>query len=332
MCALLRNARGLRTICFAFSSAGDAKFEELSWKRGNLLGKGSFGRVFCGMTAWGQLMAVKQIEVSSEDRSLAELRKIEEEIHLLKTMKHRHIVQFYGTSRTVIHFLMLNIFSAFSHTTHLKCESSSIFKLFLQAEMVNIFMEYLPGGSIASLLSRFGVFDERVFCRYTRQLLDGVSFLHANNIIHRDIKGANIMLMPNGRIKLIDFGCAKRLAMHTSQQQLQNTMQGSPYWMAPEVILETGHGAKSDCWSIGCTVFEMATTKPPWANLPPYPALFAIGSGEGPIPRLDASQFSEAACAFVTRCLTRDPELRPSSSELLQDPFVAKGRRTSTLS
>ena len=77
------------------------RFEELNWKRGNLLGRGSFGRVFCGMTNWGQLIAVKQIEISSEDRSLTELCKIEEEIHLLKTLKHRHIVQFFGTSRTV---------------------------------------------------------------------------------------------------------------------------------------------------------------------------------------------------------------------------------------
>lgn len=83
------------------SSAGDMRFEELSWKRGNLLGRGSYGRVFCGMTNWGQLIAVKQIEISSEECAMAELRKIEEEIHLLKTLNHRHIVQFYGTSRTV---------------------------------------------------------------------------------------------------------------------------------------------------------------------------------------------------------------------------------------
>lgn len=211
----------------------------------------------------------------------------------------------------------------------LSSHQSEKFVIFsLQADTVNIFMEYLPGGSIAALLNRFGVFEERVFSRYARQVLEGVSFLHNNNIIHRDIKGANLMLMPNGRIKLIDFGCAKRLVHRCSQPQLQNTMQGSPYWMAPEVILETGHGPKSDCWSIGCTVFEMATTKPPWAHLPPYPALFAIGSGEGEVPALDPTKFSAAACAFVARCLTRNPEERPSSSELLGDPFIVRRRNT----
>ncbi|XP_041365735.1 uncharacterized protein LOC121380819 [Gigantopelta aegis] len=291
----LRGRRGSRT-----SSAGtidslqsDAD-ETIEWKKGNVLGRGAFGVVWCGLTNEGGLIAVKQIELNAADHSKAqrEYEKVQEEVELLKNLRHKNIVGYLGTS--------------------------------FENDIVSIFMQFVPGGSIASILARFGALDESVFRRYTKQILEGVEYLHENDIIHRDIKGGNVMLMPNGVIKLIDFGCAKRLCINLSlsQSQILKSMKGTPYWMAPEVVNETGHGKKSDIWSVGCTVFEMATKKPPWANVNPMAAIFAIGSDK-PIPPLP-ELFSDEARHFVKCCLTRDQSRRSSASELLEHPFILK--------
>uniref|UniRef100_A0A4W5L8I4 Mitogen-activated protein kinase kinase kinase 19 n=1 Tax=Hucho hucho TaxID=62062 RepID=A0A4W5L8I4_9TELE len=177
-------------------------------------------------------------ELISLDERDGEYNRLQEEVDLLKNLHHSNIVGFLGTS--------------------------------LRDHMVNIFMEYVPGGSIASVLHRFGPLPERVLALYTRQILEGVSYLHLNRVIHRDLKGNNVMLMPTGVVKLIDFGCARRLSCltHThSHSDLLKSVHGTPYWMAPEVINETGHGRKSDIWSVGCTVFEMATGKPPLSHM-----------------------------------------------------------------
>lgn len=142
----------------------------------------------------------------------------------------------------------------------------------LEKNVVSIFMQYVPGGSLATNIKRFGALDEEIFSRYTKQILEGVAYLHENGVIHRDIKGGNIMLSEKGRIKLIDFGCAKRIlglrlecsGSERTSGRIMMSMRGTPYWMAPEVIQEVACGPKSDIWSVGCTVFEMATTKPPW--------------------------------------------------------------------
>ncbi|XP_076450604.1 uncharacterized protein LOC143286754 [Babylonia areolata] len=268
--------------------------ETIQWKKGNVLGKGAFGTVWCGLTNEGELIAVKQIELNTTDRQKAEreYEKVQEEVELLKTLNHINIVGYLGTS--------------------------------LEDSTVSIFMQFVPGGSIASILARFGALDETVFRRYTRQILQGVEYLHDNDVIHRDIKGGNVMLMPNGIIKLIDFGCAKRLCINLSlsQSQILRSMKGTPYWMAPEVVNESGHGKKSDIWSIGCTVFEMATRKPPWASMNPMAAIFAIGSGsDSTVPTLP-DKFSTEAIAFVSKCLTRNQQQRPSATELLTDVFM----------
>ncbi|KAK7480429.1 hypothetical protein BaRGS_00028348 [Batillaria attramentaria] len=268
--------------------------ETIQWKKGNVLGKGAFGTVWCGLTSEGELIAVKQIELNTADQRKAEreYEKVQEEVELLKTLNHTNIVGYLGTS--------------------------------FEDGTVSIFMQFVPGGSIASILARFGPLDEAVFRRYTRQIIQGVEYLHENDVIHRDIKGGNVMLMPNGIIKLIDFGCAKRLCINLSlsQTQILKSMKGTPYWMAPEVVNESGHGKKSDIWSIGCTVFEMATRKPPWADMNPMAAIFAIGSDRA-VPLLP-DRFSPEAVNFVNKCLTRNQQQRPTASELLLDPFMAE--------
>ncbi|XP_043750412.1 mitogen-activated protein kinase kinase kinase 19 isoform X5 [Cervus elaphus] len=252
--------------------------------------------VYCGLTSQGQLIAVKQVALDTSDKLATEkeYRKLQEEVDLLKALKHVNIVAYLGTC--------------------------------LEENIVSIFMEFVPGGSISSIINRFGPLPEMVFCKYTEQILQGVAYLHENCVVHRDIKGNNVMLMPTGVIKLIDFGCAKRLAwagLNGTHSDMLKSMHGTPYWMAPEVISESGYGRKSDIWSIGCTVFEMATGKPPLASMDRMAAMFYIGAHRGLMPALPDC-FSENAADFVRVCLTRDQHERPSAVQLLKHSFLKR--------
>ncbi|KAM4776198.1 mitogen-activated protein kinase kinase kinase 19 isoform 2-T2 [Cyanocitta cristata] len=275
-----------------------ANKDPIMWTRGEVLGKGAYGTVYCGLTSQGQLIAVKQVVLDASDQLTTEkeYQKFHEEVDLLKTLKHVNIVTYLGTC--------------------------------LEDNILSIFMEFVPGGSISSILNRFGPLPEVVLCKYTKQILQGVAYLHDNCVVHRDIKGNNVMLMPNGVIKLIDFGCARRLAwasLSGTRSELLRSVHGTPYWMAPEVINESGYGRKSDIWSVGCTVFEMATGKPPLASMDRVAAMFYIGAHRGLMPALP-DRFSRAAVEFVHACLTRDQHERPSALQLLDHPFV-KGRQ-----
>ncbi|NWX39567.1 M3K19 kinase, partial [Steatornis caripensis] len=272
--------------------------DPIMWTRGEVLGKGAYGTVYCGLTSQGQLIAVKQVVLDTSDQLTTEkeYQKFHEEVDLLKTLKHVNIVTYLGTC--------------------------------LEDNILSIFMEFVPGGSISSIIDRFGPLPEVVLCKYTKQILQGVAYLHDNCVVHRDIKGNNVMLMPNGIVKLIDFGCARRLAwvsLSGTQSEMLKSVHGTPYWMAPEVINESGYGRKSDIWSVGCTVFEMATGKPPLASMDRIAAMFYIGAHRGLMPSLP-DQFSDTAVDFVHACLTRDQHERPSALQLLDHPFV-KGRQ-----
>ncbi|NXY84302.1 M3K19 kinase, partial [Alcedo cyanopectus] len=251
--------------------------DPIMWTRGEVLGKGAYGTVYCGLTSLGQLIAVKQVVVGTSDQLTTEkeYQKFHEEVDLLKTLKHVNIVTYLGTC--------------------------------LEDNILSIFMEFVPGGSISSIINRFGPLPEIVLCKYTKQILQGVAYLHDNCVVHRDIKGNNVMLMPNGIVKLIDFGCARRLAwvsLSGTHSEMLRSVHGTPYWMAPEVINESGYGRKSDIWSVGCTVFEMATGKPPLASMDRVAAMFYIGAHRGLMPALPAT-FSSSAVDFVHACLTR---------------------------
>ncbi|XP_062504419.1 uncharacterized protein LOC134181206 [Corticium candelabrum] len=277
----------------------DAEEEDfIRWRRGTLLGQGAFGRVWLGLTLTGEMIAVKQVSLHSDVmKAERQYEKLQHEVGLLKSLSHINIVGYRGTS--------------FDEGTR----------------TVNIFMEYLSGGSITSAINCFGPFEESVFQRYTRQMLDAIVYLHERGIVHRDIKGANVMICPSSVIKLIDFGCAKQFCVETkaslSQSGIFKSMMGTPYWMAPEVVLESGYGRKSDIWSVGCTVFEMATGKPPFAEMEATAALYHIGNGGKPA-LLSSSSFSSHAINFVASCLTRDVNQRPLASDLQKHPFVIK--------
>uniref|UniRef100_A0A8C5W4W2 Mitogen-activated protein kinase kinase kinase 19 n=1 Tax=Microcebus murinus TaxID=30608 RepID=A0A8C5W4W2_MICMU len=279
-------------------SENSVKYEEpILWTKGEILGKGAYGTVYCGLTSQGQLIAVKQVALDTSDKLATEkeYQKLQEEVDLLKALKHVNIVAYLGTC--------------------------------LEENTVSIFMEFVPGGSISSIINRFGPLPEMVFCKYTEQILQGVAYLHENCVVHRDIKGNNVMLMPTGIIKLIDFGCAKRLAwagLNGTHSDMLKSMHGTPYWMAPEVINESGYGRKSDIWSIGCTVFEMATGKPPLASMGRMAAMFYIGAHRGLMPPLP-DRFSEDAADFVQTESSRGRINRPSALQLLQHSFLKRG-------
>ncbi|KAK6130340.1 hypothetical protein DH2020_035932 [Rehmannia glutinosa] len=200
---------------------------------------------------------------SSSKKTQEYIMELEKEVNLLKNLSHPNIVRYLGTAR--------------------------------EEDSLNILLEFVPGGSISSLLGKFGSFPESVIRMYTKQLLLGLEYLHKNKIMHRDIKGANILVDNKGCIKLADFGASKKveaLATITGAK----SMKGTPYWMAPEVIVQSGHSYSADIWSVGCTVIEMATGKAPWSQ-----------------------QYQEV-----------EPDMRPTASELLKvHPFVTGERRES---
>lgn len=160
---------------------------------------------------------------------------------------------------------------------------------------MNIFLEYVPGGSVSALLRNYGAFEEPLVKNFVRQILQGLNYLHEKDIIHRDIKGANILVDNKGGIKISDFGISKKVEdsksirnhlvdeSHASIDLLTGgnrihrpSLQGSVFWMAPEVVKQTGHTHKADIWSVGCLVVEMLTGEHPWAQLSQMQAIFKV--------------------------------------------------------
>jgi serine/threonine protein kinase len=156
----------------------------IRWRKGELIGCGAFGRVYMGMNLdSGELLAIKQVLIApssaSKEKTQGHIRELEEEVQLLKNLSHPNIVRYLGTVR--------------------------------ESDSLNILMEFVPGGSISSLLEKFGSFPEPVIIMYTKQLLLGLEYLHNNGIMHRDIKGANILVDNKGCIRLADFGASKKV-------------------------------------------------------------------------------------------------------------------------
>lgn len=182
-----------------------------------------------------------------------------------------------------------------------------------------IYLEYMPGGSIAQVLSQFGPFDEDLVRTYARDLLEGLQYLHTRSppILHRDVKGANCLVGLDCRVKLSDFGCSKRAA-----DTLSMSLRGSIPWMAPEVIQQTGQGGRrSDIWSFGCVIIEMATARHPWGSFDnPMAAMMRIGMSKD-TPAIPES-LSEVARNFVAAAVQRCKEVRPYSQELLRHAFL----------
>ena len=232
------------------------------WSIGRLLGSGACAKVYRGMyTDNGQLVAVKQVEIQKQDQQnpyvQEDLTNLDREISSLRTLDHPMIVRYLGMEIDEREDMDFTV--------------------------VNIFMELVGGASIACLLSEMGPFSEQVCQSYTCQILIGLGYLHDNDIVHRDIKGANIMVDRRGNIKLTDFGAAKRIADMLSKAEggAASNLKGTIKWMAPEVCLGGGGSKASDVWSLGCTVVEMATGGSPFPdNDNQFSILFNIGMGK----------------------------------------------------
>uniref|UniRef100_A0A7M6DQA5 Protein kinase domain-containing protein n=1 Tax=Clytia hemisphaerica TaxID=252671 RepID=A0A7M6DQA5_9CNID len=221
-----------RSLYSSSSNGSDDVDNVLEWQKGKVIDRGAFGIVYQGLTNTGQMIAVKEVDINHSKNAAKNFRKLQDEINILKSLRHPNVIKFIGTS--------------------------------LDDNIVHIFMEYIAGGSLAGLISNFGALNESIYQRYTQQIMSGVHYLHKFGVIHRDIKGANILITVKGNIKLIDFGCAKELSISVGSTVLLKSVKGTPYWMSPETVRGTGCNHKSDIWSVGCTVMEMATGKPPW--------------------------------------------------------------------
>ncbi|KAM5380926.1 hypothetical protein ACJZ2D_003235 [Fusarium nematophilum] len=190
-------------------------------------------------------------------------------------------------------------------------------------DALNIILEYCENGSLHSICKAYGKFPENLVGVYMTQVLQGLHYLHDQGVIHRDIKGANILTTKDGTVKLADFGVSTSTLAGGQDKEAQ--VVGTPYWMAPEIIQLSGASSASDIWSVGCTVIELLQGKPPYHNLAAMPALFAIVNDDHPpLPE----GISAAARDFLMQCFQKDPNLRVSARKLLRHAWITGCRRT----
>ena len=183
------------------------------------------------------------------------------------------------------------------------------------------------------MLASYGSLQEPLIRNFVRQILAGLSYLHGQDIIHRDIKGANVLVDNKGVVKISDFGISKRVEASAILQPQKHgghmhrpSLQGSVFWMAPEVVKQTSYTRKADIWSLGCLIVEMFTGTHPFPNFNQLQAIFQIGNSSA--KPTTPENASEEAKAFLTRTFEYDFEKRPSADELLLSPFLeADGSR-----
>ncbi|CAM9650337.1 unnamed protein product [Discosporangium mesarthrocarpum] len=257
------------------------------WKLGERpIAKGSYGVVYTGMNEMsGGLIAIKVLPVPDSDK---EVHQLFQEITLMRNLSHPNIVSYLGAEIT-------------------------------EQATLCIFQEWVPGGSMAGLLRLFGPFSEPIIVRYTRQILLGLQYLHSEGVAHRDIKGSNILVDTEGVVKVADFGASAHVEDIT-----KNSLKGTPYFMAPEMLQGDKQGLSVDIWSLGGAVIEMLTGRPPWSQLrPSSPKALLKKMLERPerIPPLPRNM-SLRLTSFLRRCFQWNPDDRPTATELLEDPFL----------
>ncbi|XP_048521218.1 mitogen-activated protein kinase kinase kinase kinase 4 isoform X5 [Dendroctonus ponderosae] len=260
-----------------------------------VVGNGTYGQVYKGRhTKTGQLAAIKVMDVTEDEEE-----EIKLEINVLKKFSnHRNIATYYGA------FIK-------------KSPPGKDDQLWLV-------MEYCGAGSVTDLVksTKGQSLKEEWIAYICREILRGLSYLHSNKVIHRDIKGQNVLLTDNAEVKLVDFGVSAQLDRTIGRR---NTFIGTPYWMAPEVIAcdenpEATYDNRSDLWSLGITALEMAESQPPLCELHPMRALFLIP--RNPPPRLKSKKWNKKFHGFIETVLVKDYHERPYTEQLLKHAFI----------
>ncbi|EKX39715.1 hypothetical protein GUITHDRAFT_61044, partial [Guillardia theta CCMP2712] len=274
----------------------------ITWKQGKLLGQGAYGSVHMGMKGDGTLLAVKRLDLSSD--------------------KGRHVFDTYNMEKTLLEKL--------KHPNIVRYIASKV----VSKSLAVIWMEYVPGGSVANILQAFGAMSEDILRHYTRQILQGLHYLHSNAVIHRDIKPGNILVTVSGVVKLSDFGSSLRVTstLQKGSGGLKAVQPvGTPNYIAPEVVRaknERDYTYNIDIWSLGITAIEMITAELPFQEYTNHMALiWNIGrlskdKPNAPKPPVPPRSMSEEGRDFILKCLEPDPAMRLHSAELLKHEFV----------
>ncbi|KAJ2611310.1 ATP binding [Coemansia sp. RSA 1365] len=293
-----RRASVIRTSSTTSRPGRSSHEKKKTWIKGAPIASGSFGSVYFGMnTRTGAIMAVKEVDLPkpgtvSMARNQRMADALRHELDLLKGLDHKNVVKYLGTDM----------------------DESNLY----------IFLEYVSGGSVSSALASFGMFPESLVRTYTGQIIEGLVYLHEQGIIHRDIKGGNVLIDQDGSVKISDFGISKRVdevvvAAAAATAGRRASLQGSVFWMAPEVVKDTKYTVKGDVWSLGCLVIEMMTGAHPFPDLDQMQALYTIGQRGR--PRMP-NGISDAGQNFLDQALQLDLDLRPTAKELAVHDFV----------
>ncbi|CAI5756488.1 unnamed protein product [Candida verbasci] len=257
-----------------------------SYKRIEVIGRGKFGIVYKAQNKQTkQIVAIKVLNLDNQDDEILDVQK---EIQFLTELKNiPNITHYYGS--------------------------------ILNDTKLWIIMDYCAGGSLRTLL-KAGVLEEKYIGIIVRELLITLNYVHKLGVIHRDLKAANILVSKDGHVQICDFGVATKL---TNSSAKRNTMVGTPYWMAPEVI-KTGetYNSKADIWSLGITIYEVATGNPPYCDKDPNWAMQLISSKTP--PRLEGREYPQPLKEFIALCLDENPEERLSAEELLKTSRLVK--------
>ncbi|XP_036409864.1 TRAF2 and NCK interacting kinase a isoform X1 [Megalops cyprinoides] len=260
-----------------------------------LVGNGTYGQVYKGRhVKTGQLAAIKVMDVTGDEEE-----EIKQEINMLKKYSHHpNIATYYGA--------------------FIKKNPPGI------DDQLWLVMEFCGAGSVTDLIknTKGNSLKEEWTAYICREILRGLTHLHHHKVIHRDIKGQNVLLTENAEVKLVDFGVSAQLDRTVGRR---NTFIGTPYWMAPEVIAcdenpDATYDFKSDLWSLGITAIEMAEGAPPLCDMHPMRALFLIP--RNPAPRLKSKKWSKKFQSFIESCLVKNHGQRPSTEQLLKHPFI----------